>query len=94
MPEKIGEHIRRWNTIFDLLDVPADCRERMWWYNGAEIYGEEPVAWVKKRASKNKAPATTPIVVATSARKNGAKAARASKNGAGGKKVAPRKTSR
>ena len=30
-PEKIAEHIRRWDTIFDLLDVPEDCRERLWW---------------------------------------------------------------
>jgi predicted TIM-barrel fold metal-dependent hydrolase len=44
-PEKIAEHIRRWNTIFDLLQVPADDRERLWWYNGAELYGEEPVVW-------------------------------------------------
>jgi len=46
-PEKIGEHIRRWDTIFDLLDVPDDCRERLWWYNGAELYGEEPTAWLE-----------------------------------------------
>lgn len=48
-PEKIAEHIRRWDTIFDLLDVPEDCRERMWWLNGAEIYGEETPAWLGKR---------------------------------------------
>jgi hypothetical protein len=48
-PEKIGEHIRRWDTIFDLLDVPEDARERLWWSNGAEIYGEEEAAWLGKR---------------------------------------------
>ena len=55
-PEKIADHIRRWDTIFDLLDVPEDCRERMWWNNGAELYGEEPVAWMKaKRAARAEA---------------------------------------
>jgi uncharacterized protein len=55
-PEKIVEHIRRWDTIFDLLDVPADARERMWWSNGAEIYGEEPIAWMKEPRAKTKSP--------------------------------------
>jgi uncharacterized protein len=45
-PDKIVEHVRRWDTIFDLLDVPPDCRERMWWLNGAELYGEETRGWV------------------------------------------------
>ena len=58
-PEKIGEHIRRWDTIFDLLDVPEDARERMWWSNGAELYGEEPIAWMKKPAAKKKPAAIT-----------------------------------
>jgi len=44
-PEKIAHHIRRWDAIYDLLDVPEDCRERLWWRNGAELYGEEPVEW-------------------------------------------------
>ena len=63
-PEKIPGHIRRWDTIFDLLDVPEDARERMWWQNGAEIYGEEAVAWAKTRRAR-KAPAA--IVVKTPA---------------------------
>ena len=45
-PEKIADHIRRWDTIFDLLDVPADARERMWWVNGAELYGLEQPEWL------------------------------------------------
>jgi hypothetical protein len=48
-PDKIIEHIRRWDAIFELLDVPADCRERMWWVNGAEIYGLEEPAWVSAK---------------------------------------------
>jgi predicted TIM-barrel fold metal-dependent hydrolase len=51
-PEQIAEHVRRWDTIFDLLGVPEDCRERMWWLNGAEIYGEEEPAWNKKRRAR------------------------------------------
>jgi hypothetical protein len=58
-PEKVADHIRRWDTIFDLLDVPEDARERLWWANGAEIYGEEPVAWLNKRAPKKQPPAVT-----------------------------------
>jgi len=65
-PEKIGEHIRRWDTIFDLLDVPDDCRERLWWYNGAELYGEEPVAWLESDAAKPKQQA--PVRVASGGR--------------------------
>lgn len=58
-PDKIAEHIRRWDTIFDLLDVPQDCRERMWWLNGAEIYGEEDAAWLKKRRPSRTSDAIT-----------------------------------
>jgi hypothetical protein len=54
-PEKVADHIRRWDTIFDLLDVPDDARERMWWSNGAEIYGEEPVTWLKQRRPRKQA---------------------------------------
>ena len=53
-PDKIVEHVRRWDTIFDLLDVPEDARERLWWYNGAELYGEEPIAWMKQPRAKAK----------------------------------------
>ena len=62
-PEKIADHIRRWDTIFDLLAVPVDARERMWWLNGAEVYGEEPVAWLGKRRPAARKP-STPIRVA------------------------------
>jgi predicted TIM-barrel fold metal-dependent hydrolase len=89
-PEKIAEHIRRWDTIFDLLDVPEDCRERMWWSNGAEIYGEEPVAWMKKGHAK----VAAPVVIQSktpSPSKNGAKASR---NGVGPRKATKKATSR
>lgn len=84
-PEKIGDHIRRWDTIFDLLDVPADARERLWWQNGAELYGEEDRGWMKKR--RGQAGAVTIAAQGAGrgaspagARRNGAKAA-AGKNG-------------
>jgi len=48
-PDKIAEHIRRWDSIFDLLEVPDDCRERMWWMNGAELYGLETPEWVASK---------------------------------------------
>ena len=47
-PEKIADHIRRWDTIFDLLDITEDERDRLWWMNGAEIYGLTKAAWVKE----------------------------------------------
>ncbi len=86
-PEKIGEHIRRWDTIFDLLDVPEDARERMWWSNGAEIYGEEDIVWMKKRRTKREQPVA--ITARGSAKANGrAKPATGgSKNGASSAKV-------
>ncbi len=73
-PEMIAEHIRRWDTIFDLLEVPADCRERMWWSNGAEIYDEEPAAWMKEKRTKS-----PPVAIASSVSKNGTKSAAAKK---------------
>ena len=54
-PEKIGHHIRRWDTIFDLLDVDDDCRERLWWLNGAEVYGLERPSWMKTSRKKSTA---------------------------------------
>ncbi len=83
-PEKIGAHIRRWDTIFDLLDVPADARERMWWSNGAEIYGDEPVAWLEKPRAP-RARTARPITVA---------AARSSKPAATAKSGITKKRSR
>ena len=79
-PERIAHHIRRWDTIFDLLDVPDDCRERLWWLNGAELYGLVRPAWQKKpaavRVSKNGATPARP------ARKRGSGARPASKRSA------------
>ena len=51
-PERIAEHIRRWNTIFDLLDITEDERDRIWWMNGAEIYGLARAAWMKEPKKK------------------------------------------
>ena len=68
-PEKIADHIRRWDTIFDLLDVTDDARERMWWLNGAEVYGLVKPTWAKA-TEKSRA-----ILVST----NGAKPAPARK---------------
>jgi predicted TIM-barrel fold metal-dependent hydrolase len=57
-PDKIKEHIRRWDTIFDLLDVPTDARDRLWWENGAEIYGFKTPYWQKEPK------ATAPVRIA------------------------------
>lgn len=75
-PEKIADHIRRWDTIFDLLEVPEDGRDRLWWQNGAEIYGLEPAAW--QQPKRKRAPAA-PVRVASAPGRaaNGAKPAAA-----------------
>jgi predicted TIM-barrel fold metal-dependent hydrolase len=39
--DDIRQHIDRFHAIFDLLDLDDDARERLWWRNGAEIYGLE-----------------------------------------------------
>jgi hypothetical protein len=57
-PEKIADHIRRWDTIFDLLDITDDERERLWWLNGAELYGIVKAGWAhaeEKATAKAKA---------------------------------------
>jgi predicted TIM-barrel fold metal-dependent hydrolase len=42
-PERIIEHVGRWQAIFDQLELDDDAQERIWWRNGAELYGlEEP----------------------------------------------------
>lgn len=41
--DEIREHIDRFEAIYDLMELTDDQRERLWWKNGAEIYGlEEP----------------------------------------------------
>jgi hypothetical protein len=41
--DEIKEHLDRFEAIYDELDLSEDERERLWWRNGAEIYGlEEP----------------------------------------------------
>jgi predicted TIM-barrel fold metal-dependent hydrolase len=52
-PDKIARHISRWEGIFDLLEIDDASRERIWWENGAELYGLVKPAWqrgIKKRA--------------------------------------------
>jgi predicted TIM-barrel fold metal-dependent hydrolase len=39
--DDIRAHIDRFEAIFDLLELSDDDRERLWWRNGAEIYGLE-----------------------------------------------------
>lgn len=42
--EEIAEHIERFNAMYDILELDDDQRNRLWWANGAEIYGlETPV---------------------------------------------------
>ena len=42
--DDIREHIDRFEVIYDQLGLDESERERLWWRNGAEIYGlEEPV---------------------------------------------------
>lgn len=41
--DEIHEHIERFEVIFDQLGLSQDEIDRLWWHNGAEIYGlEEP----------------------------------------------------
>jgi uncharacterized protein len=75
-PEKIGEHIRRWDTIFDLLEVPEDYRERMWWMNGAELYGDEPIAWLKTKRKRAEQTAASIRIDTPAPSKNGRAAAK------------------
>jgi len=39
--EEIRTHIDRFEAIYDILELSDDARERLWWRNGAEIYGIE-----------------------------------------------------
>lgn len=42
--DDIREHIDRFEAIYDRLGLSEGDRERLWWRNGAELYGfEEPV---------------------------------------------------
>ncbi len=42
--DDIRTHIDRFEMIYDLLELSDDERQRLWWRNGAEIYGlEQPV---------------------------------------------------
>jgi len=89
-PEKIGDHIRRWDTIFDLLEIDGDSRERLWWRNGAEIYGLETPAWMQAGAKKGGAAVRVAANGAKPATKKRA-GARAGANGANPAKAATKK---
>ncbi|MEX2080939.1 MAG: amidohydrolase family protein [Dehalococcoidia bacterium] len=39
--DEIRDHIDRFEAIYDSLELSEDQRERLWWRNGAEIYGLE-----------------------------------------------------
>ena len=39
--DDIRAHIDRFEAMYDLLELTADERDRLWWRNGAEIYGLE-----------------------------------------------------
>jgi predicted TIM-barrel fold metal-dependent hydrolase len=39
--DEIRQHIDRFHAMYDLLELDEDARERLWWRNGAEIYGLE-----------------------------------------------------
>jgi predicted TIM-barrel fold metal-dependent hydrolase len=46
-PERIADHVSRWEAIFALLDLTAAEKERIWWLNGAELYGLARPHWRK-----------------------------------------------
>ncbi len=39
--DEVRDHIDRFEAMYDLLGLNDDERERLWWRNGAEIYGLE-----------------------------------------------------
>jgi predicted TIM-barrel fold metal-dependent hydrolase len=39
--DEIRAHVDRFEAMFDILGLDEDARERLWWRNGAEIYGLE-----------------------------------------------------
>jgi predicted TIM-barrel fold metal-dependent hydrolase len=39
--DDIRAHIDRFEAMYDVLGLTDDERERLWWRNGAEIYGLE-----------------------------------------------------
>jgi predicted TIM-barrel fold metal-dependent hydrolase len=43
--DDIRTHIDRFEAMYDLLGLTEDERERLWWRNGAEIYGLETPAF-------------------------------------------------
>ena len=46
--DEIKEHIDRFEVIFEQLALTEDERERLWWRNGAEIYGLEQPAFAQE----------------------------------------------
>ncbi len=42
--DEIKEHIDRFHAIYEQLSLTEEQKERLWWRNGAELYGlEEPI---------------------------------------------------
>lgn len=46
--DEIREHIDRFEVIFEKLKLTEDEIERLWWRNGAEIYGLEQPAFARE----------------------------------------------
>jgi predicted TIM-barrel fold metal-dependent hydrolase len=40
--DEIAAHVERFVALFDRIGLSEDERERLWWRNGAELYGLEP----------------------------------------------------
>jgi predicted component of type VI protein secretion system len=67
------------------LDVPEDARDRLWWQNGAELYGEEDAAWLEAKRGRG---ARAVTIATRPASRNGAEstsAATAKKASANGR---------
>jgi predicted TIM-barrel fold metal-dependent hydrolase len=90
-PDKIKRHIDRWEGIFDLLELREDERERIWWSNGAELYGLQKAAW--QRGAK-KRPASLAAVPSPGASLGGARPKKGSPAGPPVRIVAPRRKKR
>jgi predicted TIM-barrel fold metal-dependent hydrolase len=46
--DDIRDHIDRFEAMYDSLGLDDDARERLWWRNGAEIYGLEAPTFARE----------------------------------------------
>jgi hypothetical protein len=46
--DDIREHVDRFEVIYDLLELSDEERDRLWWRNGAEIYGFETPSFARE----------------------------------------------